>query len=795
MSLVGNPVNSAYENNRIKEGMRSLSSIMNPSASQNASYQLERKRFLEGNAQAELNKAMSSLATSDVGKRLISDIFGYKEGDGVDVSPLLGRVAWDPNFQQSTAGVQNLSTGKQRQNAYEIMTSPETLPGLPGPDDTQRIGAATAYTNKYMPANTALTGPMRESMLETADQLARYGIDQEQITKRQQGPFNIPLNSRAVMPDGSTVDGMQSPVDPPKPLIIPEDSDAVIQNADGTTTRVQGPRSTPKKQVITLNEGQTATILNEDGTSKTIQGPSAVQDPVTLVLDEGQRGIIKNPDGTTQTFDGRDRQAEAVTATVGTGQKLYIKMPDGTETVVDGPTANEKPTVTTLGPGERATLTDSAGNVLQTIEGPALPKTLTKLIVGPDEVGTLVTDDGTQVVTVQGQKSPAKPVTIKAGLDEVVKLISGGKEITLEGPRTPDKGLQVKAGKDEIVTVVKDGKEVYRLTGISDTEQLLSVTAKTGETVFIYDKAGNQINSFKGQDAKAEPYSVSIPEGGSAFIRYADGTERTILGQPKQRKISDNLVVVGPEKSVFAPTAEGDLALVASTVTAKGPEYVTKERDQDLVKLNPDGTEEIAMSGRLESVLNPGQIKSSLNSDNQTSTIANLMPKAETKSQQTAKKEPKPIDTRSAQGDFYKDFTNQMQTFESGNEEDIKERMAEGGSAIEGMSQMVTKNLERKTLKRLEELLQDREDTRGYATKFQQAFEETVGTDQPVKVDGIAVPSALHKILMAGVNDPRMPATLTDKQYKSVRKTYGKILKGYKYTESEIDDIIEELFD
>ena len=184
MSLVGNPVNSAYENNRIKEGMRSLSSIMNPSASQNASYQLERKRFLEGNAQAELNKAMSSLATSDVGKRLISDIFGYKESDGVDVSPLVSRMAFDPNFQQATAGVQNLSTGKQRQNAYEIMTAPETLPGLPGPDDTQRIGAATAYTNKYMPANTALTGPMRESMLETADQLARYKIDQGEITNR-----------------------------------------------------------------------------------------------------------------------------------------------------------------------------------------------------------------------------------------------------------------------------------------------------------------------------------------------------------------------------------------------------------------------------------------------------------------------------------------------------------------------------------------------------------------------------------------------------------------------------------
>lgn len=770
--------------------MRSLSSIMNPSASQNASYQLERKRFLEGDFQQGLNNAAAALSKDEAFMGAISRAMGLQEGD--DATALAGRMAYSPNMYESAQGYTELGEGADRRRSANILMSPDA-----DFTDTERIGAGTVQTGKYMGRDDVISEPMKNSMLETADQLARYQIDQEQITGRQQAPFNIPLDSRAVMPDGSTVDGMQSPVAPPKPVIIPQDSDAVIQNADGTTTRVQGPRSTPKKQVITLNEGQTATILNEDGTSKTIQGPSAVQDPVTLTLDEGQRGIIKNADGTVQTFDGRDRQAEAVTATVGTGQKLYIKMPDGTETVVDGPTATEKPTVTTLGPGERATLTDSAGNVLQTIEGPALPKTLTKLIVGPDEVGTLVTDDGTKVVTVEGQKSPAKPVTIKAGLDEVVKLISGDKEITLNGPRTPEQGIQVKAGVNETVAVYKDGEEVYKLTGMSEKEQLLSVSAKTGETVFIYDKAGQLLNSFKGQDAKPEPYSVSIPEGGSAHIRYADGTERTILGQPKQRKMSDNYLVVGPEKNVLAPTAKGDLELVASTVTAKGPEFIQHDPKKNLITTNPEtGEPEVKIPGKISEILGPNQQSQTFDpTDNSTITLMNLMPKAETKSQQTAKKEPKPIDTRSAQSDYYKDFTNQMMAFESGDEEDIKERIAEGGSAIEGMSQMVKKNLERKTLKRLEELLQDREDTRGYATKFQQAFEETVGTDQPVKVDGIAVPSALHKILMAGVNDPRMPATLTDKQYKSVRKTYGKILKGYKYTESEIDDIIEELFD
>lgn len=176
MSLVGNPVNSAYENDRIKEGMRSLSSIMNPSASQNASYQLERKRFLEGNAQEQRNKANQAFATSDSGKRILSEIMGYAEDAGVDLGPLLGKVSWDPNFQQSTAGVRNLSTGKQRQGAYEIMTAPETLPGLPGPDDTQRIGAATAYTNKYMGRDDVISAPMKNTMLETEEELEKTRI-------------------------------------------------------------------------------------------------------------------------------------------------------------------------------------------------------------------------------------------------------------------------------------------------------------------------------------------------------------------------------------------------------------------------------------------------------------------------------------------------------------------------------------------------------------------------------------------------------------------------------------------
>ena len=785
--LRSNPQNQAYANRTVAEGMGSLSSIMNPSASQNASYQLERKRFLEGNAQAELNKAMSSLATSDVGKRLISDIFGYKESDGVDVSPLVSRMAFDPNFQQSTAGVQNLSTGKQKQNAYEIMTAPETLPGLPGPDDTQRIAATTAYTNKYMPANTALTGGMRESMLETADELARYQIDQEQITGRQQAPFNIPLDSRAVMPDGSTVDGMQSPVDPPKPLIIPQDSDAVIQNADGSTTRVQGPRSTPKKQVITLNEGQTATILNEDGTTKTIQGPSAVQDPVTLTLDPGQKGIIRNADGTTQTFDGRDPQAEAVTATVGTGQKLYIKMPDGTETVVDGPAANQEPTVTVLGPGERATLTNAEGQVIQTIEGPALPKTLTKLIVGPDEVGTLVTDDGTQVVTVEGQKSPAKPVTIKAGLDEVVKLISGDKEITLNGPRTPEQGIQVKAGVNETVAVYKDGKEVYRLTGMSEKEQLLSVSAKTGETVFIYDKAGQLLNSFKGQDAKPEPYSVSIPEGGSAHIRYADGTERTILGQPKQRKLSDNIVVLGPDKTAFAPTAEGDLELVASTVQAVGPEYVTKERDEDLIRKNPDGTVELAMSGRLESVLGPNQIKSSLDeSDNQTSTIANRLPKVQPLKQNVEKEEKKvkPPKTLGAQKDFNMDWVDRTLAF---SEDVMKQLPAE-----------VMENLKAETAEIFEENYRNPDDPEAYRKSFNAAFDEVFGKGNPVRIDppgigDVTVPAKIFSNLKAG-QEYAVKNNATAKQIRSLRSRHADRLEKYGYDRSQIKIILDKIY-
>jgi len=194
--------NNAYRDETVREGMGNLSSIMNPTASQNASYQLERKRFLEGNAQEQRNKANQAFATSDSGKRILSQIMGYAEEAGVDLGPLLGKVAWDPNFQQSTAGVRNLSTGKQRQGAYETLMSPGNLPGLPGPDDTQRLGAGLIYTGKPMTKDAALTGTMRQQLLENADQLARYGIDQGEITARMPQPFTVGQDSLGLVPDG-----------------------------------------------------------------------------------------------------------------------------------------------------------------------------------------------------------------------------------------------------------------------------------------------------------------------------------------------------------------------------------------------------------------------------------------------------------------------------------------------------------------------------------------------------------------------------------------------------------------
>ena len=794
------PQNQAYSNRTVDEARRNLSSIFNPSASQNASYQLERKRFLEGEFQKAKNEAVAAAALDKVLGGSISRAMGLPEG--ADTTALQGLYAYSDKPYQSAQGYTELGEGADRRRSANILMSPDA-----DFTDTERIGAGTVQTGKYMGRDDVISAPMKDAMLETQKELENQriandlalgksrismerdvGMDSNQVAK-EIGLAGVSSDEKIGLAGIASQEKVALDANQVEKLIgldgnavekaVGLDKNMKVLELGKLALKVEkelGIDANDVLEKVGLNKNLVTEIVgkNKNATYAEVE-KLRIQSDERVGLDYNK--IRKEIGLDANVVDRAVRlDANAVQKAVGLNKNLTLveiaKLAEDTAFKL-GIDKNKVLEKIGLDENQITKLIGQDKNIkwseVEKIRAENEKETRLKEIIVGEKIGL---DKNAKWREVQMEKNKNER--------EVDELIAANqKEVDMAGVAAEkevglDKNLKNKEASD------------YRWDVDAQTERWkhnnreISLKALPGQRLVVDRATGVKLGITPDEDGlyvfeagpdPSKPYKVVVGEGQIAYVNEQTALELGLTKNedgtysvPGRVKMSERILFRDPGKDVLEVTDDGVKTL--------------KE-------------------GRLSQVLKPGDVYQSVvpSDESQDITLSNRLPGPEPLSQNVQKKEPKPIDTRSAQSDYYKDFTNQMMVFESGDEEDIKERIAEGGSAIEGMSQMVKKNLERKTLKRLEELLQDRQDTRGYATKFQQAFEETVGTDQPVKVDGIAIPSALHKILMAGVNDPRMPATLTDEQYKSVRKTYGKILKGYKYTESEIDDIIEELFD